>query len=152
MKKLIFVDNDDIQRSKKEVKMFISPALQAYGGLDDGVPFVEAFIEGYKAAQAKQFTEEDLRKAINMAQIAEYDGIRYMGLMYSPKQIIDSLKPKVEIEIEMEEKSHEEIQKELGTWGHDEGLTEREYDEYKANHSILKPKTYEKDGKTFLKI
>jgi hypothetical protein len=34
MKNLIFIDNDDIQRSKKDVDLFVTPSLEAYGGLD----------------------------------------------------------------------------------------------------------------------
>jgi len=35
MKKLIFVDNDDNQRSKKDVEIFVTPSLMAYAGLDE---------------------------------------------------------------------------------------------------------------------
>ena len=35
MKKLIFIDNDDIQRSRADVDLYVTPALEAYGGLDE---------------------------------------------------------------------------------------------------------------------
>ncbi|HEY5391828.1 MAG TPA: hypothetical protein VIJ57_06925, partial [Hanamia sp.] len=35
MKHLIFIDNDDFQRSKKEVSLYVTPMLQAYGNLDE---------------------------------------------------------------------------------------------------------------------
>jgi hypothetical protein len=35
MKHLIFIDNDDIQRSKKDVGLYVTPMLQAYGNLDE---------------------------------------------------------------------------------------------------------------------
>ena len=40
------------------------------------------------------------------------------------------------VELEDEDIDTESIQKELGTWGHDEGLTEQEYKEWQSFNSI----------------
>ena len=108
----------------------------------------DAFLEGYKAASAKKLSEEDLRKAFEAGRQCEI-----FNKSLNEDDYIQSLQPKVvSIEIEMENKTNEDIQIELGIYGHDEGLTEKEYEDYKYKNSILKPITYSKDGKTFLKV
>lgn len=91
----------------------------------------EAFIEGYKAAQAKQFTEEDLIKAINRVyNYVDGDG---WSREYITEQVFKELRPKVDsIEIEMTE-------------GTDDFLGCPVVGEER-------PMTYQKDGKIFLKI
>ena len=49
------------------------------------------FIAGYKAAQSKQFSLDDMKKAIEMAQQESWDEGEYLGLEYEPEQIIQSL-------------------------------------------------------------
>ncbi len=111
----------------------------------------DRFLEGYKAALAKKYTEQDLRNTIIDAIGKWDDGKQTAGEVAN--SIIQSLQPKIKsIEIEMENKTNEDIQIELGIYGHDEGLTEKEYEDYKSKNSILKLVTYQKDGKTFLKV
>jgi hypothetical protein len=107
---------------------------------------------GYKAASAKKYTHEDILAAYNAGNMYA-KGTVAQAQEYRLDTFLKSLQPKVvSIEVEMEKKSSEDIQIELGIYGHDEGLTEREYEDYKSKHSIFKPKTYTKDGKTFLKV
>ena len=107
---------------------------------------IEAVKYGYSLAQAKQFTEEDMRKAFQAGQeLGKNDALfnctdRISRHEYesTPDEddFINSLKPKVSsIEIEMGEKE----------FGH--------VDDYSTPHGFkLFPITYQKDGKTFLKV
>ena len=50
------------------------------------------FAEGYKAAEKDLFTEDDVRKAIELAQKECYDESGYIGLEHEPEEIIEQLK------------------------------------------------------------
>ncbi len=79
---------------------------------------------GYKSAKARQYTEDDLRKAIDMArsQKSSY-AMSTGGFDFEDDEIIQSLQPKIEsIEIEM------------------------------YNGNTDEPLTYLKDGKIYLKV
>lgn len=104
---------------------------------------------GYKAAQAKQFTEEDMRKAFQAGQeLGKNDALFHATDRISRHEyestpdeddFINSLKPKVSsIEIEMEVKLPNGLIPAIMT-GNDVS-------------SFLVPITYQKDGKTFLKV
>ena len=105
----------------------------------DGRPdktLVSHWLDGYKAAQAKQFTEEDLRKAIfwgsNINPINNKSGNSLID------DYISSLKPKVSsIEIEMT-RTYEDL------WIGELFVS--------VETGKFTPKTYQKDGKTFLKV
>jgi len=102
-----------------------------------------------EAAQAKQFTEEDIRKALSIYEDSAFiledrhhytmDTVKYKKTI---KEVINSLKPKVSsIEIEM---ITEWWDNNLNCWvGAEDDDTQ---------HSREVPKTYQKDGKTFLKV
>lgn len=65
----------------------------------------EGILAGYKAASAKKYTEEDLRKAFEAGQTYEFNLQKYKGELVPIDRYIRSLNPKpiqVEIEIEME--------------------------------------------------
>lgn len=106
-------------------------------GADENIRW---WIKGYKAAQAKQFTEEDLRYAINRVyNYVDGDG---WSRDYITEEVFKELKPKVSsIEIEM---ITEWWDNNLNCWvGAEDDDTQ---------HSREVPKTYQKDGKTFLKV
>jgi hypothetical protein len=109
-----------------------------YGKENCGHKLIMAYIDGFQKAQDllsdKQFTLEDIRLAFNNGY-SQFN-VRNMDC----EDYIESLsETSWEVEVEMEEKSNEDIQKELGIFGHDEGLSEREYTEYSKNNFILKP-------------
>lgn len=61
---------------------------------------VEDFLMGYKAAKAKQYTEEDMRNAFNSGQICEYEGAYDKDSWFNG--FISTLNPKpIAVEIEM---------------------------------------------------
>jgi hypothetical protein len=92
-----------------------------------------AFSMGYKAAQPKKYTEDDLRKAIAEARMSG-QGLSKL----TDNEIIKSLQPKIEsVEVET-------TQENLG-----------EVFNGRSSHIMwgdIKPITYQKDGKTYLKI
>lgn len=56
MKRLIFIDNDNLETAEKCVKQFISPFLEAYGGLTkDQAGNIEIFQDLYKADKDKLY-------------------------------------------------------------------------------------------------
>ena len=62
----------------------------------------QLWIDGYKAASAKQFTEEDMRKAI---ELSREDYVKDVIDIRHPIEIIQSLKPKpIAVELEMTRK------------------------------------------------
>ena len=98
---------------------------------------VSAFIAGYKAASAKgRYTDEDIRKAWNESQKSiRFNAYRDGSEFNSVDDFIQSLQPKIKsIDIEMEDRSDYEGEE---LW------------EIMPN---LHPITYQKDGKTFLKV
>jgi hypothetical protein len=125
-------------------KLAINANKKGWGHLfmrtDDGKPYgefiakrpyptffwdaVDGWIAGYKAAQPKKYTEEDFKKGLSEAFKASQEGYNITA-----DEIIQSIKPKIEsIELEMEF-----ILQALPK--------DRE-----------KPVTYQKDGRTFLKV
>jgi len=94
---------------------------------------VSAFIAGYKAAQPKKYTEDDLRKAIAEARMSG-QGLSKL----TDNEIIKSLQPKIEsVEVET-------TQENLG-----------EVFNGRSSHIMwgdIKPITYQKDGRTFLRV
>lgn len=94
------------------------------------------WVKGYKTAQAKQFTEEDMRKAWEAGVHFNEESSESFGPIESVNKwdnFINSLKPKVSsIEIEMNDKFIP-------------------VDQFNSNFKA-KPITYQKDGKTFLKV
>ena len=102
--------------------------------------FFSLFKEGYnKAKETFKFTEEDLRKAIQLGSdfcdIESFEPVPELVI----SDFLQSLTKK-ELYVEVEEKSIEEIEIELGIYGHDEGLTESEYSEYIKKNNVLKLK------------
>jgi len=105
---------------------------------------VEGFIAGYKAAQPKKYTEDDLRKAIRMMQ----KKVKAKGKFGEPwerypteEEVVQSLQPKIE-SVEIETKTVFD-----GDDEHDEGGTLPSVVE-----SYEQPITYQKDGRTYLKV
>lgn len=117
-------------------------ALNLYMSLrEDETPInYEQFASNYITiieSNPAKYTEEDLRKAFNTNHgTAESKEEHWQSFIQSlqkyPKYVV----------MESEEKSIEEIQKELGIYGHDEGLSEREFEEYKKSNSIYKHKLF----------
>jgi hypothetical protein len=108
-----------------------------------------SFEVGYKSNPAK-FTEEDLMKIISGIESLNKETNSAYEYEIGKIEIIQSLQkyPKYVV-MEREEKTVEEIQKELGIYGHDEGLSEREFEEYKKSKSIYKYKLFtNSDGKS----
>lgn len=104
---------------------------------------------GYKAASAKKYTEENLRKALQVLSDSSYiqessehytmDSVRFSKTF---DEIIQSLQPKpVSVEIEM--------RKGCGIIIKPCDCSEMDMD---CQYLIDKPITYIKDGKTFLKV
>jgi hypothetical protein len=62
----------------------------------------KAFIKGYnKSRETYKYTEDDLRMAIQMAQIQKFDEGKYVGLFFNSDEIIQSLsQPKYPIAFE----------------------------------------------------
>jgi hypothetical protein len=91
------------------------------------------FLKGYKAAQPKKYTEDDLRKAIAEARMSG-QGLSKL----TDNEIIKSLQPKIEsVEVET-------TQENLG-----------EVFNGRSSHIMwgdIKPITYQKDGRTFLRV
>ena len=88
------------------------------------------FIEGYKAASTKKWSDEDIRKAIRQGEINE----GCTACRKTDDEFLQSLQPKIKnIEIEM---------------------TQGAYYDFLDCPVIgeERPMTYEKDGKTFLKV
>ena len=98
---------------------------------------VGAFKAGYRVASAKKYTEEDLENAFNLG--LAWDGEDTETNTFN--SFIQSLQPKIEsIEVEMIWVNHRDEE-------HDEGGTlPGTIESYKI------PVTYQKDGKTFLKV
>jgi hypothetical protein len=114
----------------------------------------EGFQNGHKAA-TKVYNEEDLRKAVELTLIDAKKSVSWSDTYHNrlSDELIQSLKqtktPKWFVS-EVEEKDLTEIAKELGIFGHDQGLTEKEYEDYlKLNPQKLKTTTI--NGKTYLK-
>ena len=124
---------------------------------------VISFIAGYNAAQSKQFSLEDMKKAF---QAGTQSGYQFCDLEHYYREQESQL-PNEEIPdedeefeefiqslstqqlpkgFEVEEKSFKNIEIELGIYGHDEGLTESEYKHYLKNNSIFKT-TLNSEGK-----
>jgi hypothetical protein len=122
-----------IPKATEFVKTKVKMSSQAPGVLI-------GFVEGYKSNPAK-YTEEDL---INIFILGGKHKVQNPDkFLDKMKEIIQSLQkyPKYVV-MEREEKTVEEIQKELGIYGHDEGLSEREFEEYKKSKSIYKYKLF----------
>ncbi len=73
-------------------------------GLDENKQRRDYFIEDYnyflKAVKSKQWTDEDMKKAIDMAR----EEGKYSSMKYLPQTIINSLRPKIKtFEVEVEE-------------------------------------------------
>jgi hypothetical protein len=102
------------------------------------------FVAGYKAAQAdKQFSLEDIRKCFIAGALIELFntwGIpKEIYAKEKAEQYIQSLSTQqLPKEFISEDKSIEDIERELGIYGHDEGLAKTEYQEYIKKHSLLK--------------
>ena len=119
-----------------------------YGENRKTVEFEEGFRKGFKIcykSNPAKYTEEDLRKAIQLTLIDAEKSVMWSDIYHHhlSNKIIQSLQkyPKYVV-MEREEKTVEEIQKELGIYGHDEGLSEREFEEYKKSKSIYKYKLF----------
>ena len=109
---------------------------------------VGAFKAGYKAALAKKYTEEDMRK-LYLGVLQNVGTTTKQSDMPTWEQVLQSLQPKIKsIEIEMEGvkefMSEETLQKPF-----DKNRAEQLWDKYKPYKN---PVTYQKDGKTFLKV
>ena len=110
--------------------------------------FIKCLTEFYKAAQSlndKKFSEEDLRNVFNRGRLFQQTSCVPFDKEAAKEvfaQVVQSLsQPKVfDVEVEMEEKTTEDIQRELGIYGHDEGLNEAEYKDFAAKNSLIKPK------------
>ena len=119
-----------------------SRKFPARGGLED------EFVEGYKAASAKKYTENDLRKAFGAGvklgneEVQEVIGRINQFTALGEDEYIQSLNPKpVSIEVEA---TIEWWDNNLNSWvGAEDDDT---------HHSRVVPVTYTKDGKTFLKV
>ncbi len=113
-----------VELEENEARRYVASILGEHN-LDNSTG--KMMIECYKSAQPKKYTEEQVRDAIEMAQ--EQKSVRYSPneyeFKYTPDQIIQSLQPKIEsIEVE-------------------------------ADDSIFRDPqifTYQKDGKTYLRI
>lgn len=105
------------------------------------------FIEGHNHNK-KIYTEEDLVKAIAFGFGICRNEDRAPFNLEQIKFIQSLQKKPTSVVVEVEEKSHAEIQKEFGVYGHDEGLTEKEFKEYEKSNSIYKLKLVtNSDGK-----
>lgn len=84
--------------------------MNPYGtGEQSYTAYEKGFIDGYnKFKETYRYTEEDLRKSIEMAQKESYDEGGYLGLEYEPNEIIQSLnQPKLPVAFECDMKSIE---------------------------------------------
>jgi hypothetical protein len=87
----------DYQPLGKQLGLAVNPK---FGGEKSDINYFkrEGFITGYKAAKSKQFTEEDLRKAM---QLAYKDGaVNSVFRVSKEDEIIQSFTPSIEIEME----------------------------------------------------
>ena len=95
------------------------------------------FRKGYKAAQSKGgYSEADLRKAFQEGVLLPNSQISKMDEVFG--QVIQSLNQPKEIEIEMD---YDPIYGKRGAWT---------FGDYELTTKV--PVTYQKDGKTFLKV
>jgi hypothetical protein len=108
----------------------------------------EGFIQGYKSNRAI-YTHEDLQNFLNSFT----DSAPGFYIKSEFKKGLFRRFRKIEyphyVVMESEEKSNSDIEKEIGIYGHDEGLSEREFEEYKKSNSIYKFKLFtNSDGKS----
>jgi hypothetical protein len=86
--------------------------------IEEAIPYLQttdedqqwAYREGYKAAKAKRYTEEDIKEVIDMAR--SFIALDFSKPQYSTEEIIKSLNPlpkQVEVEMEMIGNPHEWI-------------------------------------------
>jgi hypothetical protein len=108
----------------------------------------EGFIKGYKSA-TKKYSEGDLYTAFNVGRTYEKSNHKGVGQSELIDYIQSLNQPKWFV-AEMEELDIETIEKELGIFGHDEGLTEREYEEYLKNNPLKLKTTTNSQGKQVL--
>ncbi len=95
------------------------------------------YLSGYKAAQSKKYTEEQVKKAIELAKVMEDIDVQGLTLTvhkFDSDQIIQSLQPKIE---------SVEVDYKLSVLS-DDGT-------YIPNGCKI-PITYQKDGETYLKV
>lgn len=109
----------------------------------------EIWIDGYKAAQPKKYTEEQVISALIKWQSGEFD--HYY-------EVIQSLQPKIEsIEVETElmdvdyawQLYRDDTQMQFHFHHYDSGL---KHFKKEFEHLYQQPITYQKDGKTYLKV
>lgn len=109
---------------------------------------IQELLQPFKAASAKKYTEEDLRKAINLSRLTSSELREKHGFWkdeYTPDEIIQSLQPKV-VSIEIETRQYW-FQDGISRPVMEDGIPK----DYKGDW-IITPVTYQKDGKTFIKI
>jgi hypothetical protein len=99
--------------------------------------FIKCLTEFHKASQSlneKKYSEvfdwlEKNDYLSDKRSVMEKEFIQYIS------------QPKVfNVEVEIEEKTTEDIERELGIYGHDEGLNEAEYKDFAAQSPLIKPK------------
>jgi hypothetical protein len=80
--------------------------IEMEDGWDKNKQYRDEFILGYSAAKERfKYTEEDIMKAIKMAQEESWDEGGYLGLEHEPNKIIQFLqKPKYPVGFEFETK------------------------------------------------
>ena len=136
------------------------PAIQT----EQGIVWIDKDAEikeknKYLAKSLREDDEDELLYSLHIKTAVLIDGLKiytkapykcldgngkeYMNYSYTDKwrssKIIAAnfeLEGVPKIELEDEDIDTESIQKELGTWGHDEGLTEQEYKEWQSFKSI----------------
>lgn len=121
----------DVDKAANEYYNAYDPNSEHTEGL------VEGFKRGFKTSQSlneKKYSEvfdwlEKNDYLSDKRSIMEKEFIQYIS---QPKSF--------DVEVEMEEKTTEDIQRELGIYGHDEGLNEAEYKDFAAQNSLIKPK------------
>jgi hypothetical protein len=87
------VDIEKLACEKYSIKEGLNDYDERYYN-SHNVAKAEAFIDGYKASQSKQFTLEDMKKAIEMARKMDCSNFEYYGFCekaYTDEEIIQSL-------------------------------------------------------------
>jgi len=131
---------------------FVKSQKPTYRSLERDGWVATGFVAGYKAAQPKRFTEEQVRQAVAKAidgvvENFDSDGDHYgVRSIYTVDEIIQSLKPKIEsIEIEtyINKYTHKNCINKCGSYP-SKCLCEME-----SKEELI---TYQEDGNTFVKL
>lgn len=90
---------------EKKVKGYVEELIDCKSVKESERTWISAichqmYIQAHEENKERKYTEDDLRKAIDMAQKESWDEGGYLGKEHEPDEIIQTLQPKTEWEVE----------------------------------------------------